>query len=258
MDHNFRIINDCARSAGFNMAADRYLLDCAAKENTIFLRTYSWAPSAISLGLMQRPDAMLDIKKIVEEGVEWTARPTGGRAMLHWNDLTYASLFHSGGGDGQYHCGKLFDHQPLPASRARTRRHTFRDARFIAGIFGDKTKHAAPLFFSSQPKRDHGSRKKACGVGTEKDGDGGAAAWLYPFGQFLSKAPAILLLSEEEKERQSVFLEKKCICVREIDPTVNFNKLSSCLIKGFSEILPFSPTEIPWDKKEISLISKNI
>lgn len=57
------------------------------------LRFYTWAPAAISLGYHQRqwPQAW---QEITWQGVplELVPRPTGGRAVLHQGDLTYAVI----------------------------------------------------------------------------------------------------------------------------------------------------------------------
>ena len=91
------------REAAYNMALDRYLLDLgeaaaeaagavsdaagAAPEG--YLRFYGWKRPAISLGHSE-PMENIDEKKAHEDGVEIVRRPTGGRAVLHWDDLTYA------------------------------------------------------------------------------------------------------------------------------------------------------------------------
>ena len=57
------------------------------------LRFYSWSPSAISLGYHQRkyPE---DWQNLIwkNKKIDLVLRPTGGRAVLHENDLTYAVI----------------------------------------------------------------------------------------------------------------------------------------------------------------------
>lgn len=59
------------------------------------LRTYSWAPWTLSLGYFQTadPDA---IAKARSEGFGVVRRPTGGGAIFHGNELTYAVVCPTG------------------------------------------------------------------------------------------------------------------------------------------------------------------
>jgi lipoate-protein ligase A len=74
------------------MALDRWLLDQHAAGNLPpILRFYTWNPIALSLGYHQRhiPDHW---QSFTWQGhpLELVRRPSGGRAVLHQGDLTYA------------------------------------------------------------------------------------------------------------------------------------------------------------------------
>jgi lipoate-protein ligase A len=71
------------------MAADLALLDEVASGADPVLRLYSWDPPALSLGRFQ-PDTDVDFAACRTHGVQVVRRPTGGRALLHGADLTYA------------------------------------------------------------------------------------------------------------------------------------------------------------------------
>jgi lipoate-protein ligase A len=71
------------------MAADLACLDEVAAGERPVLRFYAWAPPALSLGRFQ-PDTDPDLDACRRLGVEVVRRPTGGRALLHGGDLTYA------------------------------------------------------------------------------------------------------------------------------------------------------------------------
>ncbi len=65
-----------------------------ARENPDFspiLRLYSWKPYAISLGYQQKDDE-IDMDACRKEGVDVVRRPTGGRAVYHAEELTYAVI----------------------------------------------------------------------------------------------------------------------------------------------------------------------
>ncbi len=77
-------------SAAMNMAIDRAILQLAANgKSPPTLRLYTWNPPAVSLGYFQRkrgpnPEALRRF------GFEVIRRPSGGRAVLHKGDVTYA------------------------------------------------------------------------------------------------------------------------------------------------------------------------
>jgi lipoate-protein ligase A len=95
MNLTLRIIKDEPESAAFNMAADMYLLRKCQLEQAVFLRTYSWKPSAISIGYMQEAEKVLNLESCLENGIDWIKRPTGGRAVYHCEDITYSCIFSS-------------------------------------------------------------------------------------------------------------------------------------------------------------------
>jgi len=77
-----------------NMAIDAALLDevqSSASPQTI-VRFYQWRQPTISLGRNQRIDAAVDRDFCVQQGIDIVHRPTGGRAVLHDDELTYAVI----------------------------------------------------------------------------------------------------------------------------------------------------------------------
>jgi lipoate-protein ligase A len=71
------------------MAADLACLDAVEAGGPPVLRLYTWTPPALSLGRFQ-PDTDVDFEACSAHGVQVVRRPTGGRALLHGGDLTYA------------------------------------------------------------------------------------------------------------------------------------------------------------------------
>ncbi|MEJ2446544.1 MAG: lipoate--protein ligase family protein, partial [Anaerolineales bacterium] len=55
------------------------------------LRLYSWDPACLSLGYSQ-PAADVDQNRLAERGWDLVRRPTGGRAILHTDELTYSII----------------------------------------------------------------------------------------------------------------------------------------------------------------------
>jgi lipoate-protein ligase A len=78
-----------ARDAQGQMDADLAGLYEVAAGGPPMLRLYQWNPPALSLGRFQ-PDPDVDRVACRARGVEVVRRPTGGKALLHGGDLTYA------------------------------------------------------------------------------------------------------------------------------------------------------------------------
>ncbi len=55
-----------------------------------WLRFYRWERPTVSLGKHQRPELAVDLDYCREHSIPWVRRPTGGRAVLHGDELTYA------------------------------------------------------------------------------------------------------------------------------------------------------------------------
>jgi len=73
------------------MATDRALLEsCNAGETGAVLRLYGWARPTLTLGYAQKPDREIDRERCRNRGIPVVRRPTGGRAILHCHELTYA------------------------------------------------------------------------------------------------------------------------------------------------------------------------
>jgi lipoate-protein ligase A len=73
-----------------NMAIDEALLESVtAGDAPPTLRLYAWTPACLSLGYAQKTtDA--DRDRIAARGWDIVRRPTGGRAILHTDELTYS------------------------------------------------------------------------------------------------------------------------------------------------------------------------
>ena len=84
-----RIFDDGPRPGAVNMQRDAALLAAQGPGDPPVLRLYRWSPPAVSLGHHQRVGAF-DAAAIAARGYGLVRRPTGGRAILHADELTYA------------------------------------------------------------------------------------------------------------------------------------------------------------------------
>lgn len=86
----WRLLVDSSSQGAWNMAVDESLLEHVGRgEPLSTLRLYSWEPACLSLGYAQ-PFKDVDAVRLHERGWEVVRRPTGGRAILHTDELTYS------------------------------------------------------------------------------------------------------------------------------------------------------------------------
>ena len=74
-----------------NMKIDEEMLENSVKSNSAepVFRLYGWRPKCVSLGRNQRDD-FVDYTYLKARGIDVVRRLTGGRALLHDNEITYS------------------------------------------------------------------------------------------------------------------------------------------------------------------------
>ena len=88
-----KIIPHETRTGKENMQIDSDLLEFAIKnqlKEPIF-RLYGWEPACVSLGRNQKDD-FLDYELLKSKNIDVVRRLTGGRALLHDNEITYSFI----------------------------------------------------------------------------------------------------------------------------------------------------------------------
>jgi len=86
----WRFIDSGKTDGAMNMALDMAMTKAASAGDALpTLRVYGWTPAAISLGYHQS-EKDIDLERCRKDNIDVVLRPTGGRAILHDNELTYA------------------------------------------------------------------------------------------------------------------------------------------------------------------------
>jgi lipoate-protein ligase A len=73
------------------MAIDYFLSKMCKSNNEPILRFYGWSPYCVSIGCHQKNE-LIDFDKLKNSGYDYVKRPTGGRAILHAEELTYSVI----------------------------------------------------------------------------------------------------------------------------------------------------------------------
>jgi lipoyl(octanoyl) transferase len=84
------IVEKAPLRGSWNMAADEFLFNRAAKEKRTYLRFYQWERPTASLGYSQTAEKAANLDFCRENGIDVVRRMTGGKLVLHYNELTYS------------------------------------------------------------------------------------------------------------------------------------------------------------------------
>jgi lipoate-protein ligase A len=89
---NWRLLITPPAHGAWNMAVDESILEHIGRgESVPTLRLYAWNPPCLSLGHAQ-PFSDVDVNRLKRRGWEVVRRATGGRAILHTDELTYSVI----------------------------------------------------------------------------------------------------------------------------------------------------------------------
>lgn len=82
------VLHEGSLSGVTNMRRDEALIRACAGDGEPRLRLYGWSRPTLSLGYSQDPGRFAPV--CARSGVDLVRRPTGGRAVLHQHEVTYA------------------------------------------------------------------------------------------------------------------------------------------------------------------------
>lgn len=88
----WRLLLTPPATGAWNMAVDEAILESTGSQKTPpTLRLYAWQPPCLSLGYAQSANEV-DFAALNRLGWQIVRRPTGGRAILHTDELTYSVI----------------------------------------------------------------------------------------------------------------------------------------------------------------------
>lgn len=91
MTEQWRFIVTEGMSPAMNMAVDEAILQLHSEGKTPpTVRFYTWNPATLSIGYFQKATKEIDLALVQEKGIGFVRRATGGRAVLHDQELTYS------------------------------------------------------------------------------------------------------------------------------------------------------------------------
>lgn len=252
-----RFIIDLGREAAFNMAADQYLLHKCTEEEMLYVRFYSWKAPTITLGYMQKASETLLFDKMKNDSISWIRRPTGGRAVLHWGDLTYSCIFPK--------TLSMMGSSVRESYAIITR--CLIDGLCRAGIeccthdsydqlLAVKREIKLPCFLA--PNRDEimVRGRKFVGSAQKRSSEGILQHGSLPVTPNFCDLPEYLNIGTDEQGKQKSLLREKSICLQEINPEISIDSLIESFRSGFSTTLQMRSIVTNWSDKELCDIKR--
>ncbi|MEY8751528.1 lipoate--protein ligase family protein [Alkalicoccobacillus gibsonii] len=89
----WRFIDSGKRSPEYNMALDEALLNWHSEGKIPpTIRFYGWNPATLSIGYFQKVEKEINMDAVSKHELGFIRRPTGGRGVLHDQELTYSVI----------------------------------------------------------------------------------------------------------------------------------------------------------------------
>jgi lipoate-protein ligase A len=232
------IFLDTGKNPGqFNMDFDLQLVEKVKAEENSYLRFYQWQPFAISLGFHQTIES-IDLNLCKKDSIDVVRRPTGGRAILHADELTYSVVL------------QLRDQSPselyFKINQALLEGFHLYDERLNkvdlekAQVDFKKfytSSRSIPCFSSSARNEIKYENKKLVGSAQRVINDVLLQHGSILIGDYHKKIVDYLNLSSDEKKLLKDDLDAKTISLKEIlQEEIDVHRLKLCLIKGFENV----------------------
>jgi lipoate-protein ligase A len=234
------IFEDSGPRAGvFNMERDEALARClqgGAGDGAQVLRLYGWAPPAISLGHHQDAGT-IDQERLTRDGFALVRRPTGGRAILHQDELTYCVVMLSGRRSILQVYNAISEALVKGLALYGVDVSLQRSQPDLAAVYRDQS--SIPCFTSSARNEIEWGGRKLVGSAQRRYAEGERDVVLQ-HGSILCGASHRRLTeylkidSEAVRERIEREMREKTVDLAEITGrAVDLERLKSCIVEGF-------------------------
>ena len=222
-----------ANPGRFNMMLDETIATkVASGESPSVLRFYRWQPYCISLGKYQKIEE-IDRDKCQREGIDIVYRPTGGRAILHAEELTYSVIFKDeiAGTIDETYCrisralvmGLVKMGIPAEMAPVQADFRTLYKQPSSAACFSSSAKYEIQV---------HG--KKLVGSAQRRFAGAVLQHGSILIGSHHRRLTEFLRLTDEEKKKMAAILEEKTIEIEQIR-SIDADELKAELKKAFVE-----------------------
>jgi len=219
------------------MAIDEAILNALAEGRSLpTLRFFAWEPPCLSIGYNQAADEV-DITRCQQAGVDLIRRPTGGRAILHTDELTYSIVAPQG--EPRVAGGVVESYRRLSAGLVRGLRLLGVDVAQAEAGHGQDADVSAACFDAPSAYEVTAGGKKLVGSAQVRRRGAVLQHGSLPLQGDITRICYYLVVPSEERrqELRQELRARATLLELVLGRVVPFAQVVEALLKGFSEAL---------------------
>lgn len=230
-----------------NMALDLHLLRlCEGGCDHGFLRFYTWARPTLSLGHFEQP-GVIDWARAECDRVDVVRRPTGGRVVLHGDDLTYAIVIPRNPG-----CGLTETYRMISKCLVRGMSHLGLAVELQKGTIAKTEVRRKPCFASASRYEITYRGRKLVGSAQKVGKDSVLQHGSIALGPAYLDVARYMACDDAERAALRSDTQASTICLHELlSSRPGAQAVASALIKGFSEVFDVTGDTLGADAFEV-------
>jgi lipoate-protein ligase A len=252
----WRLLNTGSADGATNMAVDEAILTAVAEGRSLpTLRFFAWEPPCLSIGYNQAADDV-DITRCGQAGVDLIRRPTGGRAILHTDELTYSIVAPQR--EPRVTGGVVESYRRLSAGLVRGLRFLGVDVAQAEAGYGQDTDVSAACFDAPSAYEVTAGGKKLVGSAQVRRREAVLQHGSLPLRGDVTRICRYLVVPFEER-RQELRQELQARATSlelVLGRVVPFAQVVEALVKGFSEALNLHLEPEELSEHELALVQQ--
>ncbi|HSJ57973.1 MAG TPA: lipoate--protein ligase family protein [Anaerolineae bacterium] len=232
----WRLLVDAEADGATNMAIDEAILEAVVAGDSLpTIRFYQWAPPCLSLGRSQ-PLADVDLAACRVGGIGVVRRPSGGRAILHTDELTYSVALPAA--DPRAGDGVVDGYRRLSAGLLAGLERLGAMAVQAAGRRPEQASLTAICFETPSQYEITVGDRKLVGSAQWRARGGVLQHGTLPLYGDLGRIVHYLALDEAARELECTCLRSRALTLHEaLRRPVPFLEAATCLAAGFGQVL---------------------
>lgn len=223
----WRLIDSGPCSASYNMALDEAIaINVRSGDSPPTLRLYGWKRPSVSLGSFQKIES-IDLAYCANNEIPVVRRPTGGRGILHGDELTYSF---SSKNNGDFSGSLLETYRKLGVAFSAALNSIGLQTTMKMARESGRNLTRNPLCFKSISYGEISlDNKKLIGSAQKRWSDG-----------FLQQGSIPYAISDEETIRifnlaPSLYMNDGMICLKRLLPNLSHNRFKKAIKEAFEE-----------------------
>lgn len=255
MNTIWRLILSDHQPGARNMALDEAILMTTSRKVSLpTLRLYGWQPATLSLGFSQ-PASDVDLERLSRFGWGLVRRPTGGRAILHVDELTYAVIVPQ---DNPLLAGSLLESYQAISNALLSAMHTLGIPAVGDKVYAKDKAGATPnpVCFETPSNYEITSNgKKLIGSAQARKHGGILQHGSLPITGDITRITRVLAYdNDQERQAAAEKVRTRATTLKaEFGDRLDWATISEAVIKGFQESFDITLNPEPPSEEELNL-----